>query len=110
MNKFKQAREGLERVVELTKEHTPNVDELHLVLGHYIGKAMSALTDAERMVWREMDTAPHGQWILISAYGSVCQACWNANGYWTTFADNRIQPTTAEKWMPLPETKGLEDE
>lgn len=53
--------------------------------------------------WQPIESAPHGVWILIYAYGNVCQACWNANGYWSTFVDSRICPNAATHWMPLPQ-------
>lgn len=53
--------------------------------------------------WQPIETAPHGIWILIFAYENVCQACWDSNGYWSTFRENRIQPIAATHWMPLPE-------
>lgn len=58
-------------------------------------------------VWRDIESAPHGEWIIITG-GSVrsflfklaIQACWNANGWWQTLSGNRVTGPT--HWQPLP--------
>jgi hypothetical protein len=52
--------------------------------------------------WKPIETAPHGVWVLIHAYGIVTQACWNANGWWETFNGNRISIGGATHWTDMP--------
>lgn len=52
--------------------------------------------------WMPIETAPHGIWIIIYAYKTVAQACWNSNGWWDTFNGNRLDHSAAECWQPLP--------
>ena len=66
-------------------------------------QAWNTRADKAVPAWQPIDTAPHGVWILIFAYGVVCQACWNANGYWSAFDNNRIGLGAATHWMPLPQ-------
>lgn len=57
---------------------------------------------ADSLEWQDMDSAPHGIWILIRAYDITTMACWNGGGFWSTFMDGRVSKTAAEGWMPLP--------
>jgi len=70
---------------------------------------MALIKKLAKTEWRPIESAPHGIWVLIFAYGNVCQACWNSNGYWSTFRENRIQPIAATHWMPLPEPPTTEE-
>ena len=91
-------------------------DENCRLLGKSAERELALLAEIDRLKaklakteWQPIETAPHGVWILIFAYGVVCQACWNANGYWSTFRENRIQPIAATHWMPLPQPPTTEE-
>lgn len=58
--------------------------------------------------WFPIESAPHGIWIMIHAYGNWHQACWNANGWWDTYRDNRIMLQVPEYWKPLDGVKHIE--
>ena len=101
------------RVVEaLQKESEENCR----LLGMSAERELALLAEIDRLKaklakteWRPIESAPHGIWILIFAYENVCQACWDSNGYWSTFRENRIQPIAATHWMPLPEPPTTEE-
>ena len=80
-----------------------------IIMGYAELKENKAALTAQKQEWMPIDTAPHGVWILIFAYGVVCQACWNANGYWSAFDNNRIGLGAATHWMPLPEPPTTEE-
>ena len=91
-------------------------DENCRLLGMSAERELALLAEIDRLKaklakteWRPIESAPHGIWILIFAYENVCQACWDSNGYWSTFRENRIQPIAATHWMPLPEPPTTEE-
>lgn len=101
------------RVVEALREEN---EENCRLLGMSAERELALLAEIDRLKaklakteWQPIETAPHGIWILIFAYENVCQACWDSNGYWSTFRENRIQPIAATHWMPLPEPPTTEE-
>lgn len=102
-----------QRVYEELKQEN---EENCRLLGKSAERELALLAEIDRLKaklakteWQPIESAPHGIWILIFAYKNVCQACWNSNGYWSTFRDNRIQPIAATHWMPLPEPPTTEE-
>jgi len=101
--------EFMETVKDCAGEiHYPHKEVLKAARGYEKLQDGEAIT-TQKQEWMDIKTAPHGIWVLIFAYGNVCQACWNSNGYWSTFRENRIQPIAATHWMPLPEPPTTEE-
>lgn len=98
--------ESINEFIETVKDcvgeiHYPHKDVLKAARAYAELQDGEAIT-TQKQEWRPIESAPHGVWILIFAYGVVCQACWNSNGYWTSFNNNRIALGAATHWMPLP--------
>jgi len=52
--------------------------------------------------WFSISTAPSGEWIMLYAHDCVFQACWNSNGYWSSYDNSRVFTYEGMLWQPLP--------
>lgn len=105
--KIDEALEALDNITE-----NPYVDGTIPYTAHKEAVRLSKekiRTALESMKWRDIESAPHGVWILIYTCGIVTQACWNSNGWWDTFNGNRIDYSAAECWQPMPQPPESEE-
>jgi hypothetical protein len=103
---LQKARDALEDFTSNEKETNPVLkdrNQMPVSVETYktIKTALRVLEAEIEGGWQTMESAPHGVWIMIHAYGNWHQACWNANGWWDTYRDNRIMLHVPDYWKPL---------